>query len=97
MKTVADPKLRQFLLHKQLHKFIRSEVRSRLGMQNQELKKYYKTYKSFFIKLAKKPIHTLVSGKKELLLACTKSNLILIGDYHTFEQAQRSCLRLLGS
>lgn len=76
-------------LQRRIHQSIRAEVRKVLGPQSREIRRYYDAYKREF----HGPSRT--SSKDELLAACRKADIILIGDYHTFAQSQRAALRLL--
>ncbi len=68
---------------------IRAEVRKTLGEQPRELRSYYEAYKKEFRGAAE------YSNRPALIAAAQKADIVLVGDYHTFSQSQRSALRLL--
>lgn len=68
---------------------IKSDVRKILGTQSLEIKRYYASYKREF------QSSFLVSDKAHLLKACSKADIILMGDYHTFAQSQKAAVRIL--
>jgi hypothetical protein len=76
-------------LQRKLYASVRSEMRKILGPDPKPLQKYLKTYKKEFNKNFK------ISDKATLLKKALLSDLILIGDYHTFRQSQRNALRLM--
>jgi len=68
---------------------VKADVRKSLGAQTKQIRRYYESYKREF----RKPVRH--SNKEELLKECVKSHIILMGDYHTFAQSQKTALRLL--
>ena len=64
-------------------------MRRAYGLRTRELKRYYEAYKREFRNAC---AH---SSKENLLKACLKADVILMGDYHTFAQSQKAALRLL--
>jgi hypothetical protein len=68
---------------------IRADVRRALGPQTPLLRRYYEAYKREFRVVARH------SSKEELLKQCVRSDIVLLGDYHTFAQSQKAALRLL--
>lgn len=87
---MTSPVTRRLIkLQRQIHKTVRADVRRVLGPQTPELKRYYEAYKREF------RVEPVASSKEVLLKECLRSNLILLGDYHTFPQSQKTALRLL--
>jgi hypothetical protein len=80
-------------LQRQILKTIRADVRRALGPQSRELIRYYEAYKREFRTV--RSLSSLLSTKDELLAACQASDIILMGDYHTFSQSQKAAIRLL--
>ncbi len=76
-------------LQKKILSSIKAEVRKNLGPQPKYLKKYYEAYKREF------RVKHKYSSKQELIQQCLKSDIVLIGDYHTFSQSQKTALRIL--
>lgn len=76
-------------LQRQIHKTVRADVRRAYGLRTRELRRYYDAYKREFRGPSRQ------SSKEELLKACLKADVILMGDYHTFAQSQKAALRLL--
>lgn len=83
------PYRRLFRLQNQIHKAVRADVRRAIGSQSPELTAYYNAYKREF----RGPSRLIT--KETLLSACSKSDIVLLGDYHTFSQSQKAALRLL--
>lgn len=76
-------------LQRQIHKTVRADVRRVLGPQSPEIKRYYEAYKREFRG------EPAPSSKEILLKECLRANIVLLGDYHTFPQSQKTALRLL--
>lgn len=78
-----------FILQKRILSSIKAEVRKNMGPQSKLIKNYYNSYKREFRGNFK------YSSKQELIKKCLESDVILIGDYHTFSQSQKTALRIL--
>ncbi len=76
-------------MQRQILKTIRADVRKAMGPQSRDIRRYYEAYKREFRGTVRS------SSKEELLKHCAKSQIILMGDYHTFAQSQKAALRLL--
>lgn len=74
---------------KEFLKKIKGEVDALVGHTTQDLTKYQAEYEKTFLGRWKP------SSKKELVGALSESSLVLGGDFHAFNQSQRSHLRLL--
>lgn len=60
-----------------------------MGPQSLDLRRYYDAYKREFRGPSRH------SSKEELIQACCRSEILLVGDYHAFAQSQKAALRLL--
>ncbi|MBI3556751.1 MAG: ChaN family lipoprotein [Deltaproteobacteria bacterium] len=76
-------------MQRQILMTIRADVRKAMGPQSRDIRRYYEAYKREFRGQVRH------SSKEELLKHCLKSDVIFLGDYHTFEQSQKAALRLL--
>lgn len=79
-------------LQKKIFHSLLSEAESLLGPTPKEILKYEETFRA---ELRKQFAGYRVSTRKKLLEKASRSDLVLIGDYHTYQQAQRTALRLL--
>jgi uncharacterized iron-regulated protein len=86
---IPSPHRRVLQLQRRILQTIRSEVRRVLGRQPAALRRYYEAYKREFRGEFE------LSSKEDLLRACRESDVILVGDYHTFGQSQKAALKLL--
>ncbi|MEW6057497.1 MAG: ChaN family lipoprotein [Bdellovibrionota bacterium] len=75
-------------VQRQILKTIRADVRKALGPRTRDLRRYYEAYKREFRGQVRH------STKDELLKKCLVSDIILLGDYHTFPQSQKAALML---
>lgn len=79
------------LLHIQrsLYRHLQDYAKHSLGGLNKELRRYFEEYRQQFTQFES------IATKRELLQKVLGSNLVLVGDYHTLPQAQRTVIRIL--
>jgi len=82
-------KKRLYSSQNRFHQSIHESSRMYVGNLPKELKTYYREYDKEFEGPLRK------ANKNKFLSSCLASSLILCGDYHSSEQAQRTVLRLI--
>ncbi len=75
-------------IQKDLYDRFRSNARDSIGELNPALRRYFKEYQKEFTEIKS------VSSRSELVEAFLKAPVLIVGDYHTLPQAQRTVLRL---
>jgi hypothetical protein len=74
---------------KKIYLAIKSELALFEKRKTRELRSYERSFRSSFPKSARP------AKKSDLIQAITRSNLVLVGDFHPFRQSQKGFLRLL--
>jgi hypothetical protein len=83
------PRTSLIRIQRDLYQKMQSAQEDLLGDLSPQLQRYYREYQKDF------RAYQQLSTPRELLLATLRSHLVLIGDYHTLAQAQRTVIRLL--
>ena len=86
---MSENRKRLLKLQREVLENIKIEVKTLLEKIPTSLTKYYHEYKKEFKNIQ------AISNKKDLLNEILESNIVYNGDFHTFEQAQRTALRIL--
>lgn len=73
-----------------LLKNIKRSIREVQGPEDKEIKSYYRSYASYLEKCNEEK-----SSMNEILRSIKDTKLLLVGDFHTLNQAQRQFLRIL--
>jgi uncharacterized iron-regulated protein len=76
-------------LQRQILRTIRAEVRRVLGPQSPSIRRYYDAYKREFRGSFKH------ASMHDLVKSCLRSDIVFMGDYHTFSPSQKSAFKLL--
>jgi hypothetical protein len=79
-------------LQRKIHSALESEVGRLLGELPESIVRYEKTYKESFKNIARR---TRRSSRELLKRRMREADVVLVADYHTLGQAQRTALRLL--
>jgi hypothetical protein len=79
-------------LQKKIHRSLQAQAMRLLGEMPESIRRYEREYLEDFKRVPSRP---QIAQKGELLQAIRSSDVTLIGDYHTFAQAQRTALRIL--
>jgi uncharacterized iron-regulated protein len=83
------PRTALIQIQRSMYAKLKEHASSMFGGLPAELKQYFQEYQREFQSF------TELSTKKELLLEVLKSQIVLLGDYHTLSQAQRTVIRIL--
>ncbi len=81
----------KFKIHQQIFKALKKKALSFEGRAPRELKEYRKNHEE----LANRRF--LASTLKELLESIKKSNIVYLGDFHTFDQSSKNIVRILNA
>ncbi len=79
-------------LQRRIHAALEAEVGRLLGKLPEPIVRYEKSYKESFEAIARKPRR---SSRELLKRRMREADVVLVADYHTLGQAQRTALRLL--
>ena len=81
---------------KKIYQALKAEAEQLLGETPAPILAYEKEYQKDFRKVMSTPVQRLKGlKKKELIEKIRSTDVTLIGDYHTFAQAQRTALRII--
>jgi hypothetical protein len=83
---------RLLALQKKIHRSLQQQATRLLGETPEAIRRYEREYREDFKRIPKRP-H--LAEKDELITEIRRCDVTLIGDYHTFSQAQRTALRIL--
>jgi hypothetical protein len=83
---------RLLALQKKIHRSLQQQAMRLLGEMPESIRRYEREYREDFKRIPRRP---QVADKEELIQEIRKADVTLIGDYHTFAQAQRTALRIL--
>ncbi len=79
-------------LQKKIFESLTQEAQSLMGRTPKEILRYETTYRT---ELRRSFQDFKVSTRKKLIQSALAADVVLIGDYHTYQQAQRTALRVL--
>jgi uncharacterized iron-regulated protein len=83
---------RLLALQKRIHRSLQEQAKQLLGEMPESIRRYEREYREDFKRIRKRP---QIVQKDELIREIRNCDVTLIGDYHTFAQAQRTALRIL--
>jgi hypothetical protein len=83
---------RLLALQKKIHRSLQQQALGLLGEMPESIRRYEREYREDFNRIPRRP---QIAQKGELIQEIRKADVTLIGDYHTFAQAQRTALRIL--
>ncbi|MFL5812292.1 MAG: ChaN family lipoprotein [Bdellovibrionia bacterium] len=83
---------RLLALQKKIHRSLQQQAMRLMGEMPESIRRYEREYREDFKRIPRRP---QLADKGELIQEIRKADVTLIGDYHTFAQAQRTALRIL--
>jgi hypothetical protein len=83
---------RLLILQKRIYRSLQKQADRLLGEMPEAIRRYEREYREDFKRVPRRPREV---KKDELIEEIRQNDVTLIGDFHTFSQAQRTALRLL--